>query len=144
MVIDLLVVVVWSVGGWSRRRQALGGGLLLGDLLEGVAEVAQRARRTGRPVVASGACDAAGQLGQQDLARRQRGEPRDAVGVDRPVAEDGAGDPDDLLYGRVASMTALAVAASSLAERDRGRADEQRVERRRRPSRRRRSASAGS
>ena len=36
-----------------------------------------------------------GQLGEQDLARRQGGEPGDAVGVDRPVAQDGAGDADD-------------------------------------------------
>jgi hypothetical protein len=46
-------------------------------------EAGQRADRCLHP---------AGQLGQQDLAGRQRGEARDVVGADRPVAEHAARD----------------------------------------------------
>ena len=70
----------------------------------------------------------AGQLGQQDLARRQRGEPRDVVGPDRLVAEDGAGDPDDLVVGPGGVEHRLGGAGLVIPERDRGRTDEQRAE----------------
>ena len=69
-----------------------------------------------------------GQLGQQDLARRERGEPRDVVRADRLVAEDGAGDPDDLVVGPGGVEHRLGGAGLVIPERDRGRTDEQRAE----------------
>ena len=56
----------------------------------------------------------AGQLGQQDLARRQRGQSGDVVGADRPVPSTPPVIRTTLAYGRVASRTAFAVPASSV------------------------------
>src|SRR6476469_7608072 len=72
---------VGMVSGWWSR---VGLGLLLGDLLQGVAQVAQR----GGEQAGQGAyrrLHPAGQLGQQDLARRQRCESGHVVGADPPV-----------------------------------------------------------
>ena len=71
---------------WAALRAGVGS-LLVGDLLQGVAQVAQRGgeqagERTHRGLHPTG------QLGQQDVARRERGEPRDVVRSDRLVAED--------------------------------------------------------
>src|SRR4249919_864564 len=70
-----------SVGMVSGRRSRVGLGLLLGDLLQGVAQVAQRGGEQPGEGADRG-LHPAGQLGQQDLARRQRGQADDVVATD--------------------------------------------------------------
>ena len=80
---------------WRSRSYALAGlRLLLGDLLQGVAQVAQRGREQAGEL-GHRRLHAAGQLREEDLAGRERCEPGHGVSVDRAVAEDATRDPDD-------------------------------------------------
>ena len=101
---------------------------------EGVAQVAQR-RGEQAGERADRRLHPAGQLGQQDLARRQGGEPRHVVGADRLVAEDGAGDPDDRAVRSGGVEDRLGGAGLVVPERDRGRADRAAGSAPRRPNR---------
>ena len=117
-----------GVGRVEAPRRRSRRGLLVGDLLQGVAQVAQRCgEQAGQG--ADRRLHPAGQLGQQDLARRQRREPGDVVGADRPVAEDAAGDPDDPGIRTGGVEDGLGGPGLVVAERDRGRSDQQRPER---------------
>ena len=107
---------------------ALAGGLLVGHLLQGVAQVAQRGGEEARER-AHRRLHPAGQLGQQDLARRQGRQPGDVVGTDRPVAEHAAGDPDDPCVRPGGVEDRLRGARLVGPERDGGRSDEQRAQR---------------
>ena len=78
--------------------------------------------------VAIGACIAAGELGEEDLAGRQAGEAPDAVSADRPLAEDGAFDRHDLI-GAGCVDDGLGRRRLVVAECDRRRADQERAER---------------
>src|SRR4051794_13971029 len=83
---------------WGGRRFAspAGRGLLVADLGERRTEIAdvrdeqarERCHRRLHP---------AGELAEQDLARRESREISDAVGVDRSIAKDATRDRDDLV-----------------------------------------------
>ena len=78
--------------------------------------------------VAIGDCIPPASFAEQDLARRQAGQRLDAVGVDRAVAQDAAGDRHDLVRPGCVDHR-LGRGGLVVAEGDRRRTDEQRAER---------------